>query len=174
MRIRNVHERALAASAREIGLLVDGLSGPEDRLWPRDRWPAMRLDGPLRPGARGGHGPVRYAVSEHVPGRRVAFRFEGKGLTAAFRGGHWFEVEEGRGRVVLRHVLDARCGLAAWIRWHLAVRPMHDALIEDALDRAQEATGGRPTPRARWSRWVRFPRHRVTARPRPAAPGTGR
>ncbi len=71
MRIRNVHTRALDATAAEVGALLDGLAGPDDRLWPNGRWPAMRLDGPLEPGSRGGHGPVRYAVAERgEPGGR--------------------------------------------------------------------------------------------------------
>ena len=39
------------------GRLLDGLSAADDRLWPKDRWPAMRFDRPLKVGARGGHGP---------------------------------------------------------------------------------------------------------------------
>jgi hypothetical protein len=68
--ICNVHQRSLAVPVAEAGFLIDGLAGPDDRLWPSDRWPAMRFDRPLGVGARGGHGPVRYAVGAYVPGRR--------------------------------------------------------------------------------------------------------
>ncbi len=172
MRIHNAHERALAGSAEQVGALLDGLSGPQDRLWPKDQWPALRLDGPLRPGARGGHGPVRYAVAEHVPGRRVAFRFDDRGLTAGLEGGHRFEVLEENGTVLLRHVIEARCGLAAWLKWILIVEPLHDALLEDALDRAERWVSGHVERPARWSIRVRLLRQllgsRKQGRPRPA------
>jgi hypothetical protein len=43
-----------------------------------------------------------------------------------------------------------------------AVRWLHDALIEDALDRAETATAGRPVPARRWSPWVRLLRAALT------------
>lgn len=163
MKIHSVHQRALDASSGRVGALLDGLSGPEDRLWPRDRWPAMRLDGPLRVGARGGHGPVGYAVSGYVPGRRVEFRFDGTRLTAGLDGVHRFEVAEESGRVVLRHVVEARCGLATWLEWSFVIGPLHDALLEDALDRAERDVGGRVEHPARWSSRVRVLRRVLTA-----------
>ncbi len=161
-----MHERVLAGAAGEVGALLDGLSGPQDRLWPGDRWPPMRLEGPLRPGARGGHGPVGYAVAEHVPGRRVAFRFDGRGLTAGLEGGHRFEVVEVSGRVALRHVLEARGGLASWLKWILVIAPLHDALLEDALDRAERQVNGHVARPARWSPWVRLLRSLLASRRR--------
>ncbi len=62
MKILNIHERSVKVSPGEAGRAIDGLSGREDFLWPRSRWPAMEFDGPLAVGASGGHGPVRYAV----------------------------------------------------------------------------------------------------------------
>jgi hypothetical protein len=46
--------------------------------------------------------------------------------------------------------------------WPLAVRWLHDALIEDALDRAETATAARPVPARRWSPWVRLLRAALT------------
>lgn len=45
---RNVHERVLDAPPGVVGALIDGLASDGDALWPSDRWPAMRLDCPLR------------------------------------------------------------------------------------------------------------------------------
>jgi hypothetical protein len=39
--------------------------------------------------------------------------------------------------------------LSAALRWYTFVEPLHDALLEDAFDRAEG------TKRNRWSRWVR-------------------
>ncbi len=167
MKILNVHERKLPAPANTVGSLIDGLAGENDRLWPHDRWPAMRFDRPLEPGATGGHGPVRYRVETYTPGKRIVFLFDpGRGLTRGFTGVHSFEVEDHGQTSVLKHVIDAECTLPAWLRWQILVRPLHDALLEDGLDGAVQVLGGSVEEPARWSGWVRFLR-RLTARRRP-------
>jgi hypothetical protein len=67
VRIHNTHERTLPAGGMP-GSLIDGLAGDDDRLWPHDRWPAMRFDGGLQEGNHGGHGPIRYRVLELLEG----------------------------------------------------------------------------------------------------------
>ena len=157
--IENVHERVLDASPEAAGALLESLSSRDDRLWPTRRWPPMRLDRGLEPGSDGGHGPVRYAVARHEPGRLVAFAF-----TSAFpiAGEHRYEVmpgPEGRG-TLLRHVLEGRA--RSWLRlgWPLCFRWLHDGLIEDSLDRAEAELAGvawQPRPlsaRVRALRWL--------------------
>jgi hypothetical protein len=155
MKVHNVHERRLTAPVSEVGALLDGLATPSDRLWPHESWPPMVLDGGLREGSHGGHGPVRYSVERYEPGRTVAFRFDPTGLTAGFDGHHTFEAVPDGDATVLRHTIDATAGLAAWTRWALLVRPLHDALLEDALDKAERAINGSVVRPARWSPWVR-------------------
>ncbi|WP_305094465.1 SRPBCC family protein [Prescottella sp. R16] len=135
--IRNVHHRMIPADARVVGELLDTLASDDDRLWPCHRWPAMRFTGPLGVGAVGGHGPVRYSCEDYVPGRRVTFRFR---RPRGFVGTHGFVVEPvdaSRTRLTHRLEIDARG--PARIGWPLIWRPLHDALIEDALDRAENA-----------------------------------
>ena len=165
--IRNVHVRTFPVPPARLAPLIDGLAGPDDRLWPHDRWPAMRFDHGLREAARGGHSPVRYHVAEHVPGRRVVFPFDpDRGATRGMHGEHRFEVFEVEGGVALRHVIEARCAPGAWLRWLVVVRPLHDALLEDALDRAEGMVDGKPvTPRPH-SWWVRLLRHLALRRHR--------
>jgi hypothetical protein len=164
--IRNVHERVLDATPTEIGALIDGLASDGDRLWPIDRWPAIRLDRPLGVGASGGNGSIRYSVSEYEPGRRVRFRFDPRlGLI----GHHEFAVATGDGRTTLRHALEAIPRGRMRIAWPLIVRWLHDALIEDALDRAETVTAGAPVRRRRWSPWVRLLRTALSGKRRPAA-----
>ncbi len=156
MRIRSVHERALPAAPAAVGALLDSVGGPADRLWPSDAWPRLRLEAPVAAGARGGHGPVRYRVTERRPGERVAFAFEPERMSRGLRGGHRFEVRPwGRG-ALLRHVLEADAGPVAWLRWTLVLRPLHDALLEDALERAERDVSGRVVVARSWSRRVRF------------------
>lgn len=147
----NVHARRLRAPAAALGALLDTLSSPDDALWPRHVWPAMRLDRPLGVGARGGHGPIRYRVEAYEPGRRVRFLFE---APRGFDGFHELCVRDlGDGRSELVHELRMHARAMARLTWPLCFRWLHDALIEDAFDRAALAVG--EAPAARWSWPVR-------------------
>lgn len=148
----NIHERLLAASPAAVGRLVDGLAGPDDRLWPRRRWPAMELDRGLGVGARGGHGPVRYHVEAYTPGSAVRFRFE---RPAGFRGHHEYLVIATSAGTLLRHSLVMRTRGRARLTWPLVFRPLHDALIEDSLDQAAASLGVPVAAPYRWSARVR-------------------
>ncbi|HYD30014.1 MAG TPA: hypothetical protein VEB64_04050 [Azospirillaceae bacterium] len=151
MNIRNVHCRMLPTSLKAAGKLIDGLASDEDRLWPWERWPAMRFDGPLAVGAKGGHGPVRYTIQVYEPGRSILFRFS---APTGFVGTHGFSVESAdSGKVRLMHTLDMVAVGPARLSWPLVFRPLHDALLEDALDKAECSLGGQPTA-ARWSPYV--------------------
>lgn len=153
MRVLNVHERRLRSSPEQAARLLDALSSPDDALWPSLHWPRMRLDKPLGIGATGGHGPIRYSVIAYEPGRKVTFRFI---APRGFVGTHWFEVlGHGASGTTLRHTIDMSLAGAAMLSWPLAIRPLHDALVEDALTHAQVALGEPPTPVA-WSPWVRL------------------
>lgn len=158
MAVLDVHERTLPVPPEQLAPLLDGLSGPDDRLWPAERgqWPAMELDGPLAVGARGGHGPVGYTVVGYVPGRWVRFRFS---RPRGFDGFHEYTVQpppDGGSGAVLRHTLVMRARGLSRLTWPLAFRWFHDAVVEDSLDRAEaETTGAVAAPR-RWSPYVRL------------------
>ncbi|MCO1659174.1 DUF2867 domain-containing protein [Pseudonocardia humida] len=151
--VRNVHERRLPVPPGELAPLLERLGGPRDALWPSPRWEPMVLDGPLAVGAAGGHGRIRYRVTGHEPGRRVEFAFEpGTG----FDGMHAFSIEpDGGSGSVLRHVAEGRLTGPMVLLWPLVVRWLHDAVLEDLLDRAERAAGTGPARPARWSPWVR-------------------
>jgi hypothetical protein len=139
MKVYNVHQRLIDAPAAGVGALLDGLASPDDRLWPHDRWPRMQLDGPLAPGAAGGHGPIGYVVDVYEPGRLARFRFT---RPPGFIGHHRFELEPvDADRTILRHVIEMDVAGRAYLAWALAIRHLHDALLEDALDRAERAAG---------------------------------
>lgn len=155
--IRNIHERWLQTTPDEVGALVDSLASDGDRLWPRRRWPAMRLDNGLRPGSRGGHGPVRYEVARHAERRGVAFRFVPPFQVA---GEHRYEVLTAPDRhgTLLRHTLEGRPERSMRLAWPLCFRWLHDALIEDSLDQAEAILAGaqwQPRPLHPWVRALR-------------------
>ncbi|GAB2708183.1 SRPBCC family protein [Nocardia thraciensis] len=153
MAVVNIHSRQLPVAQDEAGELIDALAGDGDRLWPQDRWPPMRFDRPLGVGAVGGHGPVRYTVEGYQPGRWIRFRFTGP---RGFDGFHEFTVHPGGGGTAeLRHLLSMRARGPARLSWPLAFRWMHDACLEDSLDRAELAVTGAVRRPARWSPLVR-------------------
>ncbi|MCJ7726050.1 MAG: SRPBCC family protein [Acidimicrobiia bacterium] len=153
MRAASVHQRHLAAPVADLGALIDTLASPDDRLWPHRTWPAMRFDGPLGVGAAGGHAFVRYHVEDYRPGSSVVFRITGP---RGFSGTHRFDAGSDGDGAVLTHTIDGAASLRFAMPWFMVVRPLHDALIEDALDNAErEATGTVAGP-ARWSWWVRM------------------
>lgn len=166
MRIANVHSRDLPVSATRVAPLIDTLASSGDLLWPKHIWPAMRFDTPLGLGVQGGHGPVRYVVEAYEPGRSIRFRIT---APSCLKGAHHgFEVIDNTGgNSQLRHCLVLECSGRAWVSWPLAWRPLHDALIEDALASAQIALNVPPvvTP---WSLWVRIVRFLVSGGQAPA------
>jgi hypothetical protein len=121
----------------------------------------MRFDRPLGVGARGGHGPIRYFVEEREPGRCIRFRFT---APRGFLGTHGFDMEEVAPRAVrLRHTLEMSVEGLAMLTWPLFFRPLHDALIEDALDRAEAQAPGTPAGRREWSLYVKLLRWGLAA-----------
>jgi len=156
----NTHERLLTSTPAEVWPLMASLSSSEDALWPVRRWPAMRFDRPLGVGARGGHGPVRYEVAAIEPQRSVVFRFT---PDFGIRGSHRLEIEPRGQGSVLRHVLEGESTGSMHLMWPLAFRPLHDALIEDAFDRAEASLAKRAWQPRRLSSRVRLLR-RLAAR----------
>ncbi|WP_249999366.1 SRPBCC family protein [Actinoplanes sp. M2I2] len=163
-----MHERRLRQSAATAGSLIDSLAGPADALWPSDRWPAMRFDRPLGVGARGGHGPIRYWIEEYEPGARIRFRFT---APAGFDGFHEYEAvplkDEG---CLFRHSMVMETRWPATLTYPLVFRHLHDALIEDSLDKAADRTGTFTERPQLWNRRVRLLRLLAALFPRAARP----
>lgn len=152
MTVTNVHERVLAAPLDDCAPLIDRLASSDDLLWPVRDWPAMRFAPGLEVGAPGGHGPIRYYVEELDPGRWVRFRFTGPD---GFDGYHEFTLQGlGTLRTLIRHTARFRPRRTARLSWPLVFRPLHDALIEDALDKAQSWVSQTEPPTPSWSAYV--------------------
>jgi hypothetical protein len=151
--VLNVHSRLLPVSLEAARSLLRDLASHEDQLWPGDRWWPQRFEGGLVVGARGGHGPVRYKV-ESVSPDEVVYRFPRKSW---FVGTHSFRLSDESGQVLLTHTLRGRARGLGLLFWPLAIRPLHDALLEDVMDRAQVAVGAAASGPAhsRYVRWLR-------------------
>jgi hypothetical protein len=168
MMIRNVHCRELPVPIAEVGPLLDDVLSP-DSIWPTAGWPALRLDHGLTIGSSGGHGPIRYRVSDYRPGRRVEFAFA---PSMGVEGTHALELHDGSrpGSTLVRHTLIGRPTAAMRLRWAFAIGWLHNALIEDLLDNIAVAAGHPPAKPARWSPWVRLLRRAIQRRSVTPAP----
>jgi hypothetical protein len=150
MQIVNIHTRDYATPPKRLAALLEAIALPDRSIWPSPPWPALVLDRGLAVGSRGGHGPIRYAVVEHEPGRRVRFAFDAR---LGFDGWHELAIEGRR----LVHTLRCEARGLALLKWLMLIRPLHDALLEDLLDRAADALGEAPR-RSSWSWQVRINR----------------
>ncbi len=160
MRVYNSHHRELPVPPAILGALLDSLSRPDDRLWPIAAWPAMRFDRPLQVGAIGGHCPIRYTVESYVPAQAISFRFT---APIGFHGTHSFLVGLAPSGSRISHDLRMATTGIATLSWLLIFRPLHDALLEDALHRAVLACGAQEPP-PQWSVWVRILRALLRSR----------
>ena len=104
----------------------------------------------------GGHGPIGYYVEEYSPLELIRFRFTApKGI----EGYHEFRLRPEIGCVVFQHTLRARSHGLATGYWLLGLRALHDACLEDLMDRASSYSSGHefhsPHPlRVRALRWL--------------------
>ncbi len=155
MKILNIHERQFNLPPDHVGQAIDSLASPSNILWPVGKWPPMELNKGLFEGSSGGHSFIKYTVVEYVPGKRAVFQFDQAGALAAFDGRHYFEIVPRRSHVLLRHVLEGKCGFKDWVSWHLFIGPLHDALLEDGLDLAENSLTG-STKKTQPSFWVKF------------------
>lgn len=75
---------------------------------------------------------------------------------SGFDGWHGFEVlDSTASQCVLEHRIEIRTHGWARLTWPLAIRPLHDACLEDLLSQAQRALGNEPKPTP-WSPYVRL------------------
>ena len=161
MKILNVHQRVIDVPAREVGCLLDTLASADDRMWPHERWPALTASAPLQVGAivdRAGLGTD--TVAQYAPGSHIRFVYGKK-----HRSYHEFTVTEvSVEKCLLTHTLNAQPSIARWCLWSIGIRLLHDALMDDLLDKveSQLVAGGRQRA---WSLTVRFLRRVARVEP---------
>jgi hypothetical protein len=153
VKVVNIHTRVLKLPLGQVAPLLHTLATDDDQMLATHKWPRMRLDNGLNPGSTGGHGPIGYTVSEVVPGRSVTFEFN---KPKGFKGWHRFEtIPVNQDQTLLRHTIEMQTSGVATIQWHLAIRWLHDAYVEDAFDKIETNLTGVKTYTP-WSGWVRF------------------
>jgi hypothetical protein len=155
MKILNVHSRTINRPKEEIAQVLATLASKDDKVWPVKSWPRIYFGGDNRIGSEGGHGPVRYVIERFDPKGVFQFRFlRPKG----FNGIHKFEIKpitDQQTEVV--HTISMTTKGMATLQWYVVIRPLHDALLEDLLDRVENQFTEDPCS-SEWSLWVRLMR----------------
>ena len=85
MKVINIHKREIQQSKAEIAKLFRTLSTDNDLMLATDKWPAMKLDNGLSVGSKGGHGPIRYSVTDYQPEKSITFQFDLTGFNGFHR-----------------------------------------------------------------------------------------
>jgi len=127
MRIRNCHERTVAAPPRRIAALIADFS----RVWPAQIAPAPRLQGHRVYDA----GLMAWEEFDR-PGAARAFRVVRPGELQAE---HWFELEPAAGATVLRHTVEGHAVGQYEAIWRERIEPLHDLILEALLDNVEAA-----------------------------------
>ena len=155
MRVLNVHKRILNQPKSEVVELLKTLSTDNDRIWPIEKWPAMRFKEGINVGAKGGHGPIRYLVEEYNPNEIIQFRFL---KPDGFNGVHKFEIKElSKEKTEIKHTIDMNTVGKGTIIWFLAIHSLHNALIEDGFDKLENHFLEKHK-KSKWNFWVKIVR----------------
>ena len=125
MKIRNHHERIVAAPPGQIAALIADF----DRVWPAQITPAPRW--------------LRHRFYDAGP--MLWEEFDRPGAVRAFRvvrpdelqGEHWFELEPAESATVLRHTLEGCAAGKYEAIWHERIEPLHDQILEALLDNVE-------------------------------------
>ncbi|NNC69835.1 MAG: hypothetical protein HKN90_03325 [Flavobacteriaceae bacterium] len=113
----------------------------------------MTLDNGLKIGSKGGHGPIRYSVAEYTPGKFIQFKIS---KPKGFYGTHELEINELEiDKTELKHSIKMVIRGQAILSWPLAIRWLHDALIEDAFNHVENHFLSKKK-NSQWSLWVRL------------------
>ena len=127
MKIKNRHERVIAAPPERIAALIADF----DRVWPTQIAPAPRLQGHRLYDA----GPMLWEEFDR-PGAARAFRVV---RPVELNGEHWFELELAEDATVLRHTLEGRAAGKYEAIWRERIGPLHDLILEALLDNVEAA-----------------------------------
>ncbi|SFZ92591.1 hypothetical protein SAMN05428642_102814 [Flaviramulus basaltis] len=121
----------------------------------------MKFKNEIKVGANGGHGPIRYSVEEYNPNKIIQFRFS---KPKGFNGIHKFEIKElDKKKTEIKHTIDMNTAGKGTLIWAFAIRPLHNALIEDGFDKL-ENNFSVDKKSSTWNFWVKFLRKQITKR----------
>jgi hypothetical protein len=127
VKIREVHERTIAARPKKVAALVADF----ETIWPTRLLPAPRE-------LEAGRYQAGFMVWEEVerPGAVRAFHVVSpEGLQVE----HWFELEGSEGGTLVRHTIDGEVFGKYEAIWRERVKPVHGVIFEAVLDNIEAA-----------------------------------
>lgn len=161
MKVLNVHKRILNQSKKEVSDILATLATDNDRIWPNEKWPAMKFRDEIKIGAKGGHGPIRYTIEKLNPKEIIQFRFS---KPHGFNGIHKLElIELSQEMTEIKHTIDMNTSGKGTLIWIFVIRPLHNALIEDGFDKLENNFIDYKKS-SKWSFWVKFLRKQLNQR----------
>jgi len=156
MKIINIHEREYEQSSSVISEILETLSSKDDRLWPNEIWPPMVLNNNLTINSSGGHGPIGYYISNYDHGNSIEFTFTNP---KEYIGTHKFEIIKISNKTtLLRHTINMTLNIKGLVTWYFAIKWLHDALLEDCLDKVHNQLTGKKV-KSSHNFWVKYLRN---------------
>ena len=153
MNVLNVHKRIINQPKEEVLKLLKTLATQDDKIWPDKKWPAIRFKEGLKEGSKGGHGIIRYNITEYNFEDSIYFKFT---KPSGFDGYHSFKINElGHNKTEVIHCIDMKTYGMSTFSWIVIIRWLHDALIEDALDKIENHFSLEKTA-STYSVWVKI------------------
>lgn len=119
----------------------------------------MKFKDRIKVGANGGHGPIRYSVEKYNPSEIIQFRFL---KPDGFNGIHKYELKGLKDeKTEIKHTLEMNTKGKSTLTWIFIFRPLHNALIEDGLDKLENNFSDTKKS-TEWNIWVKFLRKQFT------------
>lgn len=167
MRVINIHKRKIGQPKENVLQLFKTLATTEDKVWPYEKWPAIRFKEGLKIGSKGGHGIVRYTIVSFKEGEHIKFEFT---KPDGFFGTHELNIMKLlNNETEISHKIKMNTSFKATILWVLIIRWLHDALIEDAFDKVENqfSTKKKETEHSFWVKLLRNKYKRKSTKPKP-------
>ena len=159
MNVLNIHKRTIQQPKDKVTALLKTLSTENDKIWPKEKWPPMKFKAGIQENAKGGHGPIRYSVEKYTPNEIIQFRFL---KPSGFNGIHKFEIRElSEEQTEITHTIDMKTAGKGTLIWLLAIRSLHNALIEDGFDKLENHFSEHKK-NTQWNFWVKFLRKQLS------------
>ena len=157
MKVLNIHKRIINQPKTNITKLLETLATENDKIWPNEKWPAMRFKEGVKIGSKGGHGPIRYSI-EKYSNDLIQFRFS---KPYGFNGIHKFEISAlSEEETEIKHTIEMHTVGKATFLWLFVIRSLHNALIEDAFDKLENNFLEKQKS-TKWNFWVKFLRKQM-------------
>lgn len=158
MKILNIHKRIVNQPKSKVTELLETLATKNDKIWPKEKWPAMKFKNGIQIGEKGGHGIIRYSIEKYNPNEIIQFRFS---KPNGFNGIHKFEINElANDQTEVKHTIDMTTIGKGTLIWFFAIHALHNALIEDAFDKLENNFSDE-LKSTKWNSWVKFLRKRM-------------